>query len=369
MDFTFSPDTVMLRDMLRRFVQKEARPLEMKYFNTGELTPEERSRLRLAIQQLGLWGLTVPEEFGGGGLDVITSCVVEEELGGTFIPVEMGEVPAMLYACNEEQTVQYLEPALEAGRQAIIAAREPGPQAVQPEAWQTTADLDGDQYILNGQKTLASSPTAQDFFVVYARAPQGLTAFLIEPGHPGVSISTNGRLVLSLADCRLPASSILGKPGGALLLGAENAPRAWIQTGARYIGIAGRLLEMASEHARDWVSLGAPLSARPAIQRMIADLQVDIESTRWMVYHAAWLADSGKQSESRHAAAQVRLASGEMLKRSIDRATMIFTGPGPSPAIEPNLMVKNLVPFDALEISMENARLAIATELLKKVEA
>jgi len=106
----------------------------MKYFNTGELTPEERSRLRLAIQQLGLWGLTVPEEFGGGGLDVITSCVVEEELGGTFIPVDMGEVPAMLYACNEEQTAQYLEPALEAGRQAIIAAREPGPQAVQPEA-------------------------------------------------------------------------------------------------------------------------------------------------------------------------------------------------------------------------------------------
>src|SRR5512139_3188908 len=180
MDFTFSPDTVMLRDMLRRFVQKEARPLEMKYFNTGALTPEERSRLRLAIQQLGLWGLTVPEEYGGGGLDVITSCEVEEELGGTFIPVEMGEVPVMLYACNEEQTARYLEPALEAGRQAIIAAREPGPQAVQPDAWQTTADLDGDQYILNGQKTLASPPTAQDFFVVYARAPQGLTAFLIE---------------------------------------------------------------------------------------------------------------------------------------------------------------------------------------------
>jgi len=180
---------------------------------------------------------------------------------------------------------------------------------------------------------------------VYARAPQGLTAFLIEPGHPGASISTNGRLVLSLADCRVPASSILGEPGGALLLGAENAPRAWIQTGARYIGIAGRLLEMASEHARDWVSLGAPLSARPAIQRMIADLQVDIESTRWMVYHAAWLADSGKKSESRHAAAQVRLASGEMLKRSIDRATMILRPALPGHRAQPDGQKPG--PFDA----------------------
>ena len=369
MDFTFSPDTVMLRDMLRRFVQKEARPLEMKYFNTGGLTQEEQARLRQAIQQLGLWGLTVPEEFGGGGLDVITSCVVEEELGGTFVPIELGEVPAMLYACNQEQAARFLEPALEAGRQAIIAAREPGPQAVHPEGWTTTAEPEGDQYILTGQKTLAAPPTGQDFFVVYARAPQGMTVFLIEADHPGTSISTNGRVTLILDKCRLPSSAILGEAGGALLLGAENAPHAWIQSGARYVGIANRLLEMASEHARDWVSLGAPLAARPAIQRMIADLRVDIESTRWLVYHAAWLADNGKKVEARQAAAQVRLASGEMLKRSIDRVTMIFAGPGPTPEIEPHLMVKNVVPFDALEMAMDSARAAIAIELIGHAES
>lgn len=369
MDFSFSADTIMLRDMLRRFVQKEARPLEMKYFSTGGLTAEEQARLRQAIQQLGLWGLTVPEKFGGGGLDVITSCVVEEELGGTFVPVELGEVPAMLYACNEEQAARFLEPTLEAGRQAIIAAREPGPQAVHPEAWTTTAEPDGDQYILNGQKTLAAAPGAQDFFLVYAKAPQGMTVFLIESGHPGTSISTNGRVTLLLEGCRTPVNTILGEVGGAFHLGAENAAHAWIQIGARYVGIANRLLEMASEHARDWVSLGAPLAARPAIHRMIADLQVDIESTRWLVYHAAWLADNGKKADARQAAAQVRLASGEMLKRSVDRVTMIFAGPGPSPEIEPHLMVKNSVPFDALEMAMESARAAIANELLRHAES
>jgi acyl-CoA dehydrogenase len=74
MDFEFPPDALMLQDMLRRFIQKEARPLEMKYFNEGSLSQEERDRLRRAIEQLGLWGLTVPEEYGGGGLDLVTTC-------------------------------------------------------------------------------------------------------------------------------------------------------------------------------------------------------------------------------------------------------------------------------------------------------
>lgn len=369
MDFSFSEDTLMLRDMLRRFIQKEARPLEMKYFNTGELRPEERARLRQAIQQLGLWGLAVPEEFGGGGLDVITTCVVEEELGGTFIPIEMGDIPPMLYACQGEQIARFLEPALEAGRQAIIAAREPGPQGAQPEAWTTTAQAAGDGYVISGQKSLAATPTADDFFIVYANAPQGLTAFLVESGYPGTSLTNNGQRLLHLNDCQLASTSVLGEAGGALSLGRESAPRTWVQTGARYLGIAGRLLEMSVQHARDWVSLGATLSARPAIQRMIAELSVDIESTRWLVYHAAWLADAGKAEQARQAAFQVRLASGEMLKRAIDRATMIFAGPGPSPQIEPNLMVKNLVPFDALEMALEGARVALAAELLRPVEA
>ena len=117
MDFEFPPDALMLQDMLRRFIQKEARPLEMKYFNEGSLSQEERDRLRRAIEQLGLWGLTVPEEYGGGGLDLVTTCLIEEELGTTFVPVEIGEVPPMLYACVGEQVPRVLEPAL-AGKRA-----------------------------------------------------------------------------------------------------------------------------------------------------------------------------------------------------------------------------------------------------------
>ena len=108
MDFEFPDDTLMLRDMLRRFVQKEARPLEMDYFNTGSLKPEQRARLRRSVEQLGLWGYLAPEEFGGAALDMVTSCLIEEELGGTFLPLEMGNVPPMLYACQGDQVGKVL---------------------------------------------------------------------------------------------------------------------------------------------------------------------------------------------------------------------------------------------------------------------
>jgi acyl-CoA dehydrogenase len=372
MDFEFAPDALMLRDMLRRFVLKEARPLEMKYFNTGTLTLEERAHLRAAIEQLGLWGVSVPEKFGGGGLDVVTACLIEEELGQTIVPIEMGEVPPLLFACAPEQVPLFLEPALAGARRAIIAAREPG--ALRPEAWQATATADDDAFILNGCKCLAARPGPDDFFVVFANAPAGLTAFLLGAQPDGVSAACNGvgaarngesaarngESLLTLRDCRVGREAVLGEPGRALALGSEEAPRASIRAGARYVGLVVRLIEMATEHAESWVALGAPLAARMAVRRMLAEMRAEVESARWLVYHAAWLADKGQAA--REAAAQVRMFTGAMLQRAVDRATLIYTGPGPSPEIAPQRLARSVVPAEALELTLEYASAAMLAE-------
>jgi acyl-CoA dehydrogenase len=355
MDFEFPPDTLMLRDMLRKFVQKDARPLEMAYFTAGSLRPEEQGRLRSALEQLGLWGATVPEKFGGGGLDAVTSCVIEEELGGTFVPIDLGEVPALLYECSEEQASRYLEPALTGKRRAIVAAREPG--ALRPEAWSTAASPEGLLYRLRGRKVFAGTPSSGDFFLVLARAPEGLSAFVLEQGTEGMEIHNGG--ILSLEGS--PAS-LLGRAGQALAAHREEAARAWLRLGARYVGMAERLRTMALEHARDWVALGEPLSFRPAVQRMLAEITVDVESARWLVYHAAWQADRGQTP--RLAAAQVRLGTGEMLQRTIDRVTMIYGGPGPTPEILPQRMARTAVPPETLELALEYARSAVVAEVL-----
>lgn len=369
MDFEFPPDALMLRDMLRRFVQKEARPLEMKYFTAGELVPGESARLRRSVEQMGLWGLTAPEQFGGG-LDLVTCCVIQEELGQTFIPVDIGEVTPLLYACTGEQVSRYLEPALAGERRVILAAREPGRS--NPSDWKTKAlpvDDAASGYILNGQKSLSSQPGVEDFFIVFAHTPtvsgeSSLSAFLLDGGNPGLVVSKNGDITLALNDCVVTPEAMLGTRGGALLLGAQEAPRLWIQMGARYVGIVQRLLEMVVEYARDWVALGAPLAVRPAIQRMAAEMTVELESARWLVYHAAWLVDTGQPDSIRLQAAKVRLATGEMLKRAVDRATMMYAGPGPSTQIEPQRLVRSAVPLEAIELSVENARMAITAEVL-----
>src|SRR5574341_60745 len=196
MDFEFSSDALMLRDMLRRFVEDEARPLEMKYFSAGGLEEKERARLRTVIEQMGLWGITVPEKFGGGGLDRVTACLLQEELGKTFLPIDLGDVPPLLYACQGGQVENFLNPALAGERRAILAAREP--DGFKPEEWKTTATPEGSIYILNGKKLLSGIPTSQDFYVVLAQAPAGMSAFLLEQNHPGISMARNGGVVLQL---------------------------------------------------------------------------------------------------------------------------------------------------------------------------
>lgn len=363
MDFEFSSDTLMLRDMLRKFLEKEARPLEMKYFTNGYLEPDEQERLHRAIDQLGLWGLMIPEEFGGGGLDMVTTCVIEEELGQTFIPFEMGDVPPQLFACTQVQVGRFLEPALAGERRALIAAREA--DALQPDSWETIAHKTPDGYTLKGSKMLSCAPREGDFIILFAKDNEGLSAFLLEVNTDGIQITQNSGVQLILSNCELGDEALLGEPGKALELGKEQGAQSWVRTGARYLGIVQRMIEMSIEHARDWVSLGASLGARPAVKRMLAESKVDLESTRWLVYHAAWLFDQGQIQAARNAAAHVRLASGEMLKRSIERTTMIYAGPGSSPQIEAHLLAKSMLPQEAIELGLEYARAVIAAEMLK----
>jgi acyl-CoA dehydrogenase len=363
MDFELPEETLMLRDMLRRFIHKEAQPLEMKYFTARLLAPEERARLQRTVEQMGLWGLTVPELYGGGGLDLVSTCVIEEELGKTFIPVEIGDVPPALFACGGEQVGNYLEPALAGDRRPVIAVRET--DAIHPESWMTVAEAGAPgEYLLTGRKLLSVTPAGQDFLIVYARADEGPTAFLLDVGLPGMDISANGAVTLTLDGLHVQDQAVLGVPGGALTLAAQEAPKAWIRSGARYIGMVTRLTEMSLEHARDWISLGEALAVRPAVQRMLVEMRLEVECSRWLTLHAAWLADTGAGDDLRNAAAQVRLATGEMLKRAVDRATMVFAGPGPSSQIEPQRFVRSLAPPEVLDLALEQARAVILADML-----
>ena len=360
MDFEFSSDALMLRDMLRRFLEKEIRPLERNFVSRGCLETKEHDRIRRAIEQMGIWGITVPEEWAGGGLDLITTCLLEEELGKTFIPIELGEVPPMLYTCVGAQIKQFLEPALAGERKAWLALREPG--ALLPEAWKTCAEHQDGVYIINGSKILAGSPNPDDFLILYANDSAGMTAFLLDMDQVGVSVSSEKEMILELKNCAIPATSVLGEVGQALNLGSLEAPRFWVRIGARYVGLAERMIEITTDYAKDWVNLGEPLQDRPSVQRMLAEMRVKVDSARWMVYHAAWIGDQEKPLQLQ--AAEVRLLTGEMIQYMVDCTSMIFGGPGPSLAIELQRLIRSPIQAEALEIALRSARSLIARDVL-----
>jgi alkylation response protein AidB-like acyl-CoA dehydrogenase len=119
---------------------------------------------------------------------------------------------------------------------------------------------------------------------------------------------------------------------------------------------------MAVLYAKSWTSLGALLKERPPVQRMLAEVKVQIESVRWLVYHAAWMTD--KQGPSRPLAAEVRLAVGDLLSKATNLITMVYGGPGPSPQVELHRYVESTIPTEVLEYGLDCARLVIAAELM-----
>ncbi|MCZ7543020.1 MAG: acyl-CoA/acyl-ACP dehydrogenase [Anaerolineae bacterium] len=381
MDFTIPEEAEMIRDMMRRFVAKELRPLEMKLFSQAAaheagppvLPPDVERALRAKAMQMGLWALTAPEELGGMGLDALSACLVEEELGQTFVPLSIGDVPPALYACSDAQAEAYLAPAIEGTRRPVLALREPGGH--RPETWTTCAVARPDGgYDLHGVK-LVAWVSEEDFYLVFALTPgvagdaaASATCFLVDLGLHGVATRpAGGGFALHLDGCAVGAERVLGAPGGGLRLGAEYMALDMVKLGARYLGMARRLLEMSAAYARDWESFGAPLGSRPATQRMLAEMQLDVEAGALLVYRAATHLDSaaGAGADARKEAIMVRTAAAAMLQRAIDRATMIHGGPGYLDDQPMLRMYGNLVPAETLDLATEVGYAALAADLMR----
>ena len=327
MDFTLPEELVMVRDTVREFVQNELLPIERdvlvreKGGSRGAPIPREKqARLKkLAVEQ-GLWAMTAPESLGGGGLNTLGTCLVAEELGKTFVEFSFGHIPPLLYEANEEQKARYLSGLISGERECALALVEPAAAnaTANATALATRAVLDGKLWQLNGEKLAGEA----DLYLVIAQTEQGPACFIVESEWDGVHWRSGH---LTLENVRVPASNILGEAGNAWKLGTAYQAASQVRAAARKLGIAARLLEMATQYARDYKLLGQPLAVRPAVQRYLADIATELDAGRWLVYHAACEIDAG------HAAREVGLSASlfasEMVERAMDRTIEVYGGP------------------------------------------
>jgi acyl-CoA dehydrogenase len=346
MDLSLSDEEREIRDWVRTFVTREVMPLESTVLererrNERGLTREELRALRAKAKESGFFGVQTPEEYGGMALGAVMTALVEAELGRSFVPFSFGgDADNILYSANDEQQERYLLPTINGDKISCFAITEPGAGS-DARNIRTSAVRDGDEWVINGEKTFITFGDIADFVMVFAvtdpekhrkgASGESVTCFLVdrEAGWTSAPIPTMGQwgpASLSFQDVRVPHSAILGEEGR----GFELAMR-WIGRGryllpARALGACERLVEMGMEHARQRVTFGEPIANRQAIQWMVADSAVEIEALRWLVLSAAWQVDH--DIDSRQSQSMAKLYGGVKANEIVDRVLQMHGGMG-----------------------------------------
>jgi len=342
-DFQVPEETTLLVDTVRRFVESEVQPHEATVEALGYV-PDELRAVRERARAIGLYGMSMPEEVGGGGLDTVTSCLVEEQLGKTsttLIRYVFGQLYPILLACKGEQRERYLLPTVRGDSICAMAITEPGAGS-DAASITTSAMLDGDGYVLNGTKHFISDGARADYVIVMAvtdrskRGKGGMTLFLVDKGVPGFRVArlqpmmghrSSDHAELVFDNCRVGVDKVLGEVGAGfeLIMKALSRVRL-VNVGARSVGMATRLIEMARNYANTREQFGKPIGEFQMIQQMLADMATQAYAARMMVLNTAWEIDQGLDPQQK--VSMVKLYCSEMIGRVADSTLQIFGGMG-----------------------------------------
>lgn len=342
-----SEQTKQIRAQVRRFVETELMPLEPillrreiegRHGTSPGLTADERRSLQDKARSIGFWGMDTPVEYGGVDLDPSTLAVVHEELGKTIVDFEFGgSILPALYSCNEEQKARYLIPTLEGKRQAAIAISEPG-SGSDARAMRTKAMRDGQDWIINGEKTWITDGHTADYAILFARTPSeadpnGITCFLVDrdqgwTSSPIAMMGCRDKVAsMQFNDVRVPGSSVLGQVNN----GFDHAMpfiyrnRAYILS-AKNIGAMERLLAMAIDWAQGRTIFGKRLSERENVAFAIAEMEIEIRAAKLLVHHAAATAARGE--DFRHEACVAKAYVARATNRVVDQVLQIHGAMG-----------------------------------------
>nr|WP_295834264.1 acyl-CoA dehydrogenase family protein [uncultured Azospirillum sp.] len=333
-----------LLDTLGRFVREKLVPLEHKVAEEDAIPPE----VIAAMREMGLFGLSIPEEYGGLGLSMSDEVQVAFQLGQTspafrsLIGTNNGiGSQGIVIDGTEEQKQRYL-PRLAAGEIVGAFALTEPESGSDAGSLRTTARRDGDHFILNGTKRYITNAPQAGLFTVFARTDldsrdaRGVSAFLVEAGTPGLSLGPIDKKMgqkgahtcdVIFEDCRVPASAILGgKEGQGFKTAMKVLDRGRLHIGAVCVGLAERLIRDSLSYAMERKQFGQPLAEFQLIQAMLADSRAEAYAARCMVVETARRRDDGQNVNTD--AACCKMFSTEMVGRVADRAVQIHGGAG-----------------------------------------
>jgi len=339
---TFTEEQIMIRDMTRDFAKKELKPHAERWDQEGWIDDSVIAQMG----ELGLLGMTVPEEWGGANVDYISYALAVEEIAAgngavsTLMSVHnsVGCTPILKYG-TEEQKRKYLTPLAKGEWIGCFCLTEPqaGSEA---HNLKTRAVLQGDQWILNGSKQFISNGKRAKLAIVFAvtdpeLGKKGLSAFLVPTDNPGyvvnrvenkLGIRASDTCSISFDNCAIPQENMLGPRGKGLAVALSNLEGGRIGIAAQAVGIARAAFEEALKYSKERVQFGVPIIDHQSIGNFLADMHTQINAARLLTLQAASLRQNGQPCLSE--ASQAKLFASEVCEFVCTKAIQIFGGYG-----------------------------------------
>ncbi|MBY0156463.1 MULTISPECIES: acyl-CoA dehydrogenase family protein [Cytobacillus] len=342
MDFSFSEDIQLLKKAVGDYVQGEVERVAMEIEENDEIP----SHIVESSKEMGLFGLSIPEEYGGLGLNWVGKCAIYEELGKThngyttLIGAHTGIGTAGIVELGtKEQKVKYL-PKMASGEWiGAFALTEPSAGS-NASNLKTKGEKKGDKYILNGSKHYITNAVCGNVFTVMAvtdpsKGAKGITSFIVEKDFPGFIVGAVERKMglrgshsaeLFFENCEVPEENVLGEEGRGYVNALKILANGRAGLAARNLGSCEKLLELSMSYAMQREQFGKPIFEQQAVQHMLSDMALEIEVLRSMTYRVAWMADQGKRVVKE--AAMAKLYGSEVYNHVADLAVQIHGGIG-----------------------------------------
>ncbi len=376
-DFTLSDEQKDIKELAHDFAMKEMRPVAWE-FDKDSTWPQEVIE---KAWEVGLMNNHIPEEYGGPGLDYLTGCLIEEELGwgcsgiGTSLMCNGLATAPIQLGGSEETKRKYLGMLTEEPKLASFCLTEPDAGS-DVSGMKTNAVKKGDKYVINGSKCFITNGSHADYYTVYAKTDKeaghrGISAFVVDRNLDGVSVDkkedklgqrASNTATISFNDVEIPAENLLGEENKGFKLAMMTLDRTRPGVSAMAVGIAQAAFEFASDYSKERVQFGVPIAMHQAIQFMIADMATKIEAARLLVHKSAVLLDQGKRNTLASSHAK-RFAADSAMEVSVD-AVQVYGGYGFIKEYPVEKLFRDAKIMQLYEGTSQIQRLVIAREVL-----
>jgi len=345
MEFSLSSEQEMIIDTVRSFVEQELYPHEDEVEKTNHIDASLAESIKQKAINLGLYATNMPVEYGGGGLDTLTLCLLEKELGKANFGLQyiVARPSNILMACKDEQIDKYLVPTIRGEKVDCLAMTEPNAGS-DVRSMKCHAERDGEYFVINGSKHFISHADMADYVILFVASgveetsrgvKKKITSFLVDMGTPGFSVETGynsvshrgyHNFILNFDNCRVHESQVLGEVDHGFDVANEWLGATRLSVAAMCLGRAERALQIATEWAATREQFGQTIGKFQGVSFKLADMSMELQAAELLTLRAAWNDAQGKMTNSD--AAMAKLKATETLAMVSDEAIQILGGMG-----------------------------------------